>query len=188
MKKLLTVASLAIAILLGTAMEEADAASNTYTVKSGDTLYRISLHHDMSVKELKSINDLSSNLIYPGQTLQLSESGAARVNSASDKPSSEQKAIRELTVSSTAYTANCRGCSGITATGINLKANPNQKVIAVDPNVIPLGTKVHVEGYGTAIAGDTGGAIRGNKIDVFFKDRSSALRWGRKQVKIKILE
>ncbi|MCM3719890.1 G5 and 3D domain-containing protein [Fictibacillus phosphorivorans] len=94
---------------------------------------------------------------------------------------------RELTVTSTAYTANCSGCSGITASGYNLKANPNAKVIAVDPNVIPLGSKVYVEGYGYAIASDTGGAIKGNKIDVFFSSQSKAEAWGRKTIKIRII-
>lgn len=94
---------------------------------------------------------------------------------------------REITVTSTAYTANCAGCSGITATGFNLKSNPNAKVIAVDPSVIPLGSKVYVEGYGYAIASDTGGAIKGNKIDVFFSSQSQAESWGRKSVKIRII-
>lgn len=94
---------------------------------------------------------------------------------------------KEFYVSSTAYTANCNGCSGTTATGYNLKANPNAKIIAVDPSVIPLGTKVYVEGYGYAVAADTGGSIKGNKIDVFFASKSDAYRWGRKTVKIKIL-
>ncbi|HZH59810.1 MAG TPA: ubiquitin-like domain-containing protein [Metabacillus sp.] len=95
---------------------------------------------------------------------------------------------KEFYVNSTAYTANCNGCSGTTATGMNLRANPNAKVIAVDPNVIPLGTKVYVEGYGYAVAADTGSAIKGNKIDVFLSSKSAAYRWGSKRVKIKILE
>jgi 3D (Asp-Asp-Asp) domain-containing protein len=94
---------------------------------------------------------------------------------------------KTITVSATAYTAFCNGCSGITATGINLRANPGLKVIAVDPRVIPLGSKVHVEGYGYAIAGDTGGAIKGNKIDLFMPSRSNALNFGRKTVSVKIL-
>ena len=61
-----------------------------------------------------------------------------------------------------------------------LRANPNAKVIAVDPRVIPLGTKVYVEGYGYAIAADTGSAIKGYKIDVFFPSKSDAFRWGSK--------
>ncbi|WP_425467166.1 ubiquitin-like domain-containing protein [Pseudalkalibacillus caeni] len=97
------------------------------------------------------------------------------------------KSSKEFYVRSTAYTANCSGCSGITATGFNLKANPNAKVIAVDPGVIPLGTKVYVEGYGYAIAADTGGAIRGNKIDVFFSSKSQAYAWGNRTVKVKII-
>lgn len=89
--------------------------------------------------------------------------------------------------SSTAYTANCSGCSGYTTTGINLKANPNTKVIAVDPSVIPLGSRVYVEGYGYAVAGDTGGAIQGNRVDVFFPTKAGAYGWGSRQVKITIL-
>lgn len=96
--------------------------------------------------------------------------------------------MKEFTVSASAYTANCNGCSGVTKTGINLKRNPDVKVIAVDPNVIKLGSKVWVEGYGHAIAGDTGSAIKGNKIDVFFPTKSQAYQWGRKSVKIKVLE
>ncbi|QGQ47713.1 LysM peptidoglycan-binding and 3D domain-containing protein [Metabacillus sediminilitoris] len=105
-----------------------------------------------------------------------------------EEASVEKSAEKEITVEATAYTANCEGCSGTTKTGIDLKANPNQKVIAVDPDVIPLGTKVHVEGYGEAIAGDTGGAIDGKKIDVFIPSESEAKQWGRKDVQVKILD
>jgi uncharacterized protein YabE (DUF348 family) len=114
--------------------------------------------------------------------VQVSRGTPAAARQASDKSSG-----KEFFVSSTAYTASCNGCSGITATGYNLKANPNAKVIAVDPSVIPLGTKVYVEGYGYAVAADKGGAIKGNKIDVFFPNKSQAYRWGNKRVKIKIL-
>ncbi|WP_339160595.1 ubiquitin-like domain-containing protein [Siminovitchia sp. FSL H7-0308] len=95
---------------------------------------------------------------------------------------------KEIYVSATAYTATCNGCSGVTATGIDLKANPSAKVIAVDPNVIPLGTKVWVEGYGYAVAGDTGGAIKGNKIDVHVQTSGEAHSFGSKKVKVKILD
>ena len=92
-----------------------------------------------------------------------------------------------MLVTATAYTAYCTGCSGTTAYGIDLRANPNQKVIAVDPKIIPLGTKVWVEGYGEAIAGDIGGAIKGNKIDVFIPSYDNAMEWGVKKVKLKVL-
>ncbi|PAE36747.1 G5 and 3D domain-containing protein [Bacillus sp. 7884-1] len=94
----------------------------------------------------------------------------------------------EFYVNTTAYTAYCNGCSGVTATGFDLRANPNAKIIAVDPRVIPLGTKVYVEGYGYAVASDTGGAIKGHKIDVFFPSKAEAFRWGVRKVKIKILQ
>ncbi|WP_044747347.1 G5 and 3D domain-containing protein [Bacillus alveayuensis] len=95
---------------------------------------------------------------------------------------------KEFYVVATAYTGSCNGCSGKTSTGFNLKANPDAKVIAVDPNVIPLGSKVYVEGYGYAIAADTGSKIKGKRIDVFFPNASSAYRWGRKQVKVRVLK
>ncbi|WP_270179740.1 peptidoglycan-binding protein [Alkalihalobacillus sp. CinArs1] len=104
-----------------------------------------------------------------------------------ESKSSEQSG-QEFKVEATAYTAYCEGCSGVTATGIDLRANPNQKVIAVDPDVIPLGSKVHVEGYGTAIAGDTGGAIQGNRIDLFMPERQDALNFGRKTVTVTVLD
>lgn len=96
--------------------------------------------------------------------------------------------VKEFYANSTAYTASCSGCSGITATGLNLVKNPNAKVVAVDPSVIPLGTKLYIDGYGYAVAADTGGSIRGQRIDLFFKDNSDALKWGRRTVKVKVLD
>lgn len=102
-------------------------------------------------------------------------------------PSTSNTTSKEIIVEASAYTASCEGCSGITSTGINLKANPNAKVISVDPTVIPLGSKVYVEGYGEAIAGDTGGAIKGNRIDVFIPSQKDAINFGVKQLKVTIL-
>lgn len=95
---------------------------------------------------------------------------------------------KEFYVTATAYTAHCNGCTGTTATGIDLRANPNLKVIAVDPSVIPLGSKVWVEGYGHAIAGDTGGAIKGKKIDLHVPTKKAAYNFGRRTVKIKVID
>lgn len=60
-------------------------------------------------------------------------------------------------------------------------------VAAVDPNVIPMGTKLWVEGYGEAIANDQGSAIKGNRIDLAFNNRSEALAYGIQKVKIYVL-
>lgn len=89
-----------------------------------------------------------------------------------------------LTVSATAYSSD-NGLGFITATGINLHQNP--MCIAVDPSVIPLGKMVEVPGYGIAIAGDTGGAIKGNIIDVHLPTTAQAQAWGRKTIQINIL-
>lgn len=93
-----------------------------------------------------------------------------------------------ISVEATAYTVESAGGNGITTIGIDLNKNPDAKVISVDPNVIPLGTKVYVEGYGHAIAGDTGSAIKGNKIDVYLPTEEEALNWGRRTVNVTILE
>ncbi|MBC2686516.1 SH3 domain-containing protein [Bacillus toyonensis] len=103
-----------------------------------------------------------------------------------------QSAKRELTVVATAYTADpsengTYGGRVLTAMGHDLTTNPNIRIIAVDPKVIPLGSKVWVEGYGEAIAGDTGSAIKGNRIDVLMGSKSKAMNWGRQTVKVKIL-
>ncbi|QWH40901.1 MULTISPECIES: 3D domain-containing protein [Bacillus cereus group] len=94
----------------------------------------------------------------------------------------------EMVFESTAYSVeNSPPHERITACGIDIGKNPNIKLIAVDPNVIRLGTQVDVEGYGVAIAGDTGGAIKGKIIDVLFPTEREAIKWGRKKVKIRIL-
>ena len=92
----------------------------------------------------------------------------------------------EIYVTATAYSHE-ESSTGMTAMGYNIKANPNMKLIAVDPSVIPLGSRVWVEGYGEAIAGDTGGAIKGHKIDVLMPSGADARGWGRKTVKLVIL-
>lgn len=115
----------------------------------------------------------------------------SQANEAPDTPEITEKSnednTKEITVKATAYTASCEGCSGTTATGVDLNANPDAKVIAVDPSVIPLGSKVYVEGYGEATAADTGGAIKGNRIDVFIPTEQDALNWGNKQVNVTII-
>ncbi len=58
--------------------------------------------------------------------------------------------------------------------------------VAVDPRVIPLGSMVFVEGYGFAIASDIGSAIKGNRIDLCYDDRGTALNFGRRQVKVHV--
>jgi len=85
-----------------------------------------------------------------------------------------------MSMVATAYTAGCSGCSGITATG----RPAGHGIVAVDPRVIPLGTKLFIPGYGMAIAGDTGGAIVGNRIDLGFNSYRDAVLFGRREVTV----
>lgn len=171
---------------------------DTYTIQPGDTLFKIALANNVTVAELKEWNNLTSDLIFTDETLAIKASAAKPKSSVSaNKPSNNKtKKVtiaptnttgQSYTMRATAYTAYCTGCSGITANGTNLRSNPNLKVIAVDPRVIPLGTKVWVEGYGEAVAADTGGAIKGNKIDVFIPTDGQARNWGVRTVTVRVL-
>ena len=87
--------------------------------------------------------------------------------------------VREvITMEATAYLPTDGGATGIRA---------RHGVVAVDPNVIPLGTRVYIPGYGEAIAADTGGDIVGNRIDVVLEDYGSAMQFGRRTVDVYIL-
>ncbi|SES23109.1 Uncharacterized conserved protein YabE, contains G5 and tandem DUF348 domains [Gracilibacillus ureilyticus] len=116
--------------------------------------------------------------------------GSATAAAPSSQPIVSRGGEQEVTtlyMHATAYNWNCASCDGrgLTSTGYNLKANPHG-VIAVDPSVIPLGTKVWVEGYGYAVARDTGGAIKGNKIDVHMPTLQQAQSFGSRTVQVKI--
>jgi 3D (Asp-Asp-Asp) domain-containing protein len=85
-----------------------------------------------------------------------------------------------LQMVATAYTASCAGCDGITAIG----RPAGHGIVAVDPRVIPLGTRLFISGYGAAVAGDTGGAIRGLRIDLGFNSLREAMLFGRREVTV----
>ena len=65
---------------------------------------------------------------------------------------------------------------------------PSRGTIAVDPEVIPLGTRLYVDGYGEGVAVDTGGLIKGTRIDVFMETKDEALLWGKRPVEVRIIE
>jgi 3D (Asp-Asp-Asp) domain-containing protein len=179
-----------------------------YIVKPGDTLWSIASVHGLSVDQLMKWNDLQSDLIQPDFKLLIKQeekitepkaedtitiSKPEPVKTKAKKPAKkvgDKKKTKPkiITVKATAYTAYCKGCSGITKTGINLRVNPKRRVIAVDPKVIPLGTKVYVEGFGKAVAADIGGAIKGKRIDVFIPNKKRAVKFGVKKLKVTIID
>lgn len=91
---------------------------------------------------------------------------------------------RYLTMMATAYSPLEPGLSESTASGMRAQ----QGVVAVDPTVIPLGTRLNVEGYGDAIAGDTGSAIKGMRIDLCFDTLEEVEAYGWRVVRVEILE
>lgn len=254
-------------------VSEEDEEDSLYVVKEGDTLTSISDEFDVSVKNIKKWNELSSDLILVGQELQMngvraeapaeveqveeaeteevpeeeevpekeeeqeqveqpkeqaeteentekkeektavkaeetkSESPEEETEDKADKEAAEKQPEandnedkdnnndqsespegKTVSVEATAYTAHCEGCSGVTATGVDLNADPDAKVIAVDPSVIPLGSKVYVEGYGYATADDTGGDIKGDRIDLHVPSTDEALDYGRQSLNVTIVE
>ncbi|WP_072890642.1 3D domain-containing protein [Ornithinibacillus halophilus] len=175
----------------------------TYLVQKGETLQEIGEKHDVSEKDIKKWNNLKAELLEEGQKLKLLNSKKKNLEIKTlDAPKTEVKSTKtinkseqdvkksneKIMVKATAYTAKCDGCSGITYTGVDLNTNPNAKVIAIDPTVIPLGTKVHVEGYGYAIAADIGSAIKGKRIDIHVPTKKEAFQWGVREVEVTIIE
>jgi 3D (Asp-Asp-Asp) domain-containing protein len=110
------------------------------------------------------------------------------------------KEVKDMKATAYCLCKKCCGKSvdnpeyGVTRSGLKIVPNTGMKVIAVDPKVIPLGTWVYVEGlngapdYGYAIAADTGGAIKNNKIDLYMDSHDATYQWGIKDVKVYILK
>ncbi|ALA07168.1 putative peptidase M23 [Brevibacillus phage SecTim467] len=96
----------------------------------------------------------------------------------------------EYSMEATAYVATCPGCSGITRGGTDVRQWSNWRIIAVDPSVIPLKSKVElvVDGvsWGEYLADDTGGDIKGRRIDVLMETKQKAFEFGRKSVIVRV--
>ncbi|MGI5891168.1 MAG: 3D domain-containing protein [Bacillota bacterium] len=136
------------------------------------------------VTESKVLQEAQAKVVAQGAMKVASRSSRTTATAAkssiankSTNPSLAGKEVKYVTAY--AYTGG-----GTTATGTKARVG----VIAVDPSVIPLGTKVYVEGYGYATAEDTGSAIKGNKIDLYMNSRAACINWGVKKVKIYILK
>lgn len=135
------------------------------------------------VKEVETPKETKEQLAKEEVTEEAVETKAPAAETT--QPAAEEKTGEWVTVEATAYSTNQPELSDTTYTGINLNETPN--VIAVDPSVIPLGSTVYVPGYGTFIAGDTGSAINGHRIDVHMTDLNAALQFGRKTLDVQIL-
>ena len=100
------------------------------------------------------------------------------------KKTSDKKELGRFKVTAYCHCAKCCGKSdGITASGTKVKQG---RSIAVDPKIIPLGSKVEINGH-TYIAEDIGGAVKGNHIDLYFNSHNEALEWGVQYKNIKLV-
>jgi 3D (Asp-Asp-Asp) domain-containing protein len=134
--------------------------------------------HDAVLRAQKSVG-LPEDGVVTRKMLRLLDKQS---KAAADNPSF--KHARALEMEATAYTSEDPGCGLYTARGNRLRKG----LVAVDPRVIPLGTRLFVAGYGYAIADDTGGDIQGNRIDLAYEKRADAFKFGRRMLTVYILE
>ncbi len=131
-------------------------------------------------------NNTSSNVSAASSNASSNETATASSNNETKAVTTSSSSTGDWkTVQATGYSTQQKGLSTHTAMGIDLRVNP--RVIAVDPRVIPLGSLVEVQGLGVYVAGDTGGAIKGNIIDIHYSTVREALNWGRRSVKIRVI-
>jgi 3D (Asp-Asp-Asp) domain-containing protein len=126
-----------------------------------------------ALQDFQTINNLPANGIVTKDTL----------NYLRRSISEPSRFSRSLNMVATAYTRYDDGCGDYTYCGHYL----HKGLVAVDPNVIPLGTRLFIPGYGYAIADDTGGAIKGTKIDLAFESLADAYQFGVQRVTVYIL-
>ena len=133
-------------------------------------LATISRHRRLNARQIRALDHRARQVVAKAEAVQsqtepASSAGASWVTDGA----------RTLTVTSTGYSL-----SGRTSTGLPVGFG----IVAVDPAVIPLGTRITIPGYGEGVAGDTGGAVQGMTIDLWFPTLAQALAWGRRTVTI----
>lgn len=163
-----------------------------YVIQPGDTLYKISKFFNTSVEMLMVENRLDDpHALQVGQKLAIPASDKSIQTLLADDSASSIGKV--MTATLTAYTAGFESTGktpshpayGITSSGAKVKEN---HTIAVDPDVIPMGSLVYIEGVGIRKAEDTGSAIKGARIDVYIPDLKTAQKFGvKKDVKVYVL-
>lgn len=139
--------------------------TTSYVVKPGDTLWEIAetycpdYHTGNTVFKIERLNHIDGYIV-PGQVLEVP--------------------CEPMVMEATAYTWS----GDKTATG----TWPSRGTVAVDPGVIPLGTRLYIDGYGEAIAADTGGDIKGNRVDLYMESESECWEFGRQPVEVVVVE
>jgi 3D (Asp-Asp-Asp) domain-containing protein len=141
-------------------------------------------------QRLAYINSLARQRALNARTIVRLEATAQRITARSQIVAAEQTASPVSTPTATTVTATGGQELTVLATGYSLQGHTatgmpvGWGVVAVDPAVIPLGTRMSIPGYGEGVAADTGGAVQGAAIDLWFPTQAQALAWGRRAVTI----
>lgn len=151
--------------------EVKDEGSNGQKEVTYEVVYKDGVESNRQMVSTKTISAPKNKVVVQGTGNVLT---ASRGNGSAKKT---------ITCTATAYSGH-----STTSSGRKTSRDANGiSTIAVDPTVIPMGSKVYVEGYGYAVAADTGSAIKGNKIDIYLDSESECNSWGRRQVEVKII-
>lgn len=211
MKKVI-LASAAISLSIAMSAGTTAASPKTHTVSANDTFWKLSMHYNIPLKSLMEANAAIDPLqLRVGMKLAIPEDLKSTMQASMTNTSADESAegliqgpggydyvfTKQLNVQATAYTASAseNGKWG----AVDYFGNKLQiGTIAVDPNVIPLGTKLYITGYSynglprngmIATATDMGGSIKGNRIDIFVPDsRKQAFKFGIQPLKAYILK
>jgi len=154
-------------------------AARTATVLASARAHRVSYlkalarQRRLTARQIAALDSRARQVVAKAQVVQSQTAPAAGV--ATSAAPSITDGTRTLTVTATGYSM-----PGRTATGLPVGFG----IVAVDPAVIPLGTRMSIPGYGEGVAADTGGAVQGLTIDLWFPTLAGALAWGRRTVTI----
>lgn len=172
-----------------------------YKVESGDQLGYLAQRYGTTVNKIKSLNGLNSDSIYPGMKLLIARGSLNMTGNKGNSNTSQQTVTQVVSPKATTIAALATAYDGSVAENgpagaVDYFGDPLQfGDIAVDPSVIPLGTKVKISGYSDsqlpkggfyATAVDTGGAIKGNRIDIYLPTTKMALNFGVENVKVTV--